>query len=54
MVSSLTQSHSDKLTSILHTCAHIMAIAVQQLYPGTKVAIGLVTETGLYYDFDCP
>ncbi|MGH1393090.1 MAG: threonine--tRNA ligase [Trichormus sp.] len=61
MVNSLTQSQeksqqhdSDNLTRIRHTCAHIMAMAVQQLYPGTKVAIGPVTETGFYYDFDCP
>lgn len=61
MVSSLTQSQeksqphdSDNLTRIRHTCAHIMAMAVQQLYPGTKVAIGPVTDTGFYYDFDCP
>ncbi|TAF08152.1 MAG: threonine--tRNA ligase [Nostocales cyanobacterium] len=61
MVSSLTQSQnslneqeSDKLTRIRHTSAHIMAMAVQKLFPGTKVAIGPVTETGFYYDFDCP
>lgn len=61
MVSSLTQSQdslnlqdSDKLTRIRHTSAHIMAMAVQRLFPGTKVAIGPVTETGFYYDFDCP
>ena len=41
-----------KLGSIRHTCAHIMAMAVQKLYPGTKVAIGPVTETGFFYDFD--
>ncbi|UKO99690.1 threonine--tRNA ligase [Nostoc sp. UHCC 0870] len=61
MVSSLNKSQekspqhdSDQLTRIRHTCAHIMAMAVQQLYPGTKVATGPVTETGFYYDFDCP
>ncbi|BAZ80771.1 threonine--tRNA ligase [Sphaerospermopsis kisseleviana CS-549] len=61
MVSSLTQSQdslneqdSDKLTRIRHTSAHIMAMAVQKLFSGTKVAIGPVTETGFYYDFDCP
>ncbi|CDN13311.1 Threonyl-tRNA synthetase [Richelia intracellularis] len=31
-----------------------MAMAVQTLFPGTKVAIGPVTEAGFYYDFDCP
>ncbi|NJL63036.1 MAG: threonine--tRNA ligase [Methylacidiphilales bacterium] len=61
MVSSLTQSSQslnqkdkDKLQRIRHTCAHIMAMAVQKLYPGTKVAIGPVTETGFFYDFDTP
>lgn len=61
MVSSLTQSQenlsqhdSEKLVRIRHTCAHIMAMAVQKLFPGTKVATGPVTEKGFYYDFDCP
>ena len=61
MVSSLSQSQEDlqekdaqKLERIRHTCAHIMAMAVQTLFPGTKVAIGPVTDTGFYYDFDCP
>jgi len=60
MISSLTQSqenlsqhNSDKLVRIRHTCAHIMAMAVQKLFPGTKVATGPVTENGFYYDFDC-
>ena len=61
MVSSLSQSQeglqekdAQKLEQIRHTCAHIMAMAVQKLFPGTKVAIGPVTDTGFYYDFDCP
>lgn len=61
MVSSVTLSpshpnppDSEKLDRIRHTCAHIMAMAVQKLYPGTKVAIGPVTSTGFYYDFDAP
>jgi threonyl-tRNA synthetase len=61
MVSSLTQparhlepQDTQKIGSIRHTCAHIMAMAVQKLYPGTKVAIGPVTETGFFYDFDSP
>jgi len=61
MVSSLTQPQSrsiepdiQQLALIRHTCAHIMAMAVQKLYPGTKVAIGPVTETGFFYDFDSP
>ncbi|MEA5596858.1 threonine--tRNA ligase [Rivularia sp. UHCC 0363] len=60
MVSSLSQSQEglkkdiQQLERIRHTCAHIMAMAVQKLFPGTKVAIGPVTDTGFYYDFDCP
>lgn len=61
MVSSLSQSQeglqekdAQKLEQIRHTCAHVMAMAVQKLFPGTKVAIGPVTDTGFYYDFDCP
>ncbi|MEO0842101.1 MAG: threonine--tRNA ligase [Cyanobacteria bacterium J06643_5] len=61
MVSSLSQSQeglqekdAQKLERIRHTCAHVMAMAVQKLFPGTKVAIGPVTDTGFYYDFDCP
>lgn len=35
-----------------HTTAHIMAQAVQELFPGTQVAIGPTIENGFYYDFD--
>jgi threonyl-tRNA synthetase len=35
-----------------HSIAHIMAQAVQQLYPGTKLGIGPTIEDGFYYDFD--
>ena len=35
-----------------HTCSHIMAQAVQRLYPGTKFAIGPAIEEGFYYDID--
>lgn len=37
-----------------HSCAHVMAQAVQQLFPGTKLGIGPAIENGFYYDFDCP
>lgn len=37
---------------IRHSCAHIMAQAVQALFPETKVTIGPVIENGFYYDFD--
>ena len=35
-----------------HTCSHIMAQAVQHLYPGVKFAIGPAIEDGFYYDID--
>ncbi|HKF29606.1 MAG TPA: threonine--tRNA ligase [Candidatus Binataceae bacterium] len=39
------------LDVIRHSTAHLMAMAVQQLYPGTQVTIGPVIEDGFYYDF---
>ncbi|MEM9781805.1 MAG: TGS domain-containing protein, partial [Pseudomonadota bacterium] len=40
------------LELIRHDCAHIMARAVQELFPETRVTIGPVIENGWYYDFD--
>ncbi len=37
-----------------HSCSHLLASAVQNLYPGTKFAIGPAIEDGFYYDFDLP
>jgi threonyl-tRNA synthetase len=51
---SLQPQNQENLARLRHTCAHILAMAVQKLFPGTKVAIGPVTETGFYYDFDSP
>jgi threonyl-tRNA synthetase len=45
-------SESDKVKRIRHTTSHIMAMAVQKLFPKTQVTIGPWTETGFYYDFD--
>ena len=39
------------LELLRHDSAHVMAMAVQQLYPGTQVTIGTVIENGFYYDF---
>jgi threonyl-tRNA synthetase len=39
------------LELIRHDCAHVLAEAVQALYPGTQVTIGPVIENGFYYDF---
>src|SRR5580704_142408 len=36
---------------IRHDCAHVLAEAVQTLWPGTQVTIGPVIENGFYYDF---
>lgn len=52
--SSRTQGDPQTLLRIRHTCAHILAMAVQTLFPETKVTIGPWTETGFYYDFDRP
>ena len=41
----------DALEIIRHDCAHVMAEAVQELYPGTQVSIGPAIENGFYYDF---
>jgi threonyl-tRNA synthetase len=42
------------LEVIRHSSAHVMADAVQRLFPGTKVTIGPAIEDGFYYDFDRP
>jgi threonyl-tRNA synthetase len=44
----------DGLQVIRHSTAHVMADAVQKLFPGTKVTIGPAIEDGFYYDFDKP
>lgn len=45
---------SEKLPVIRHSTAHLMAEAVINLFPGTKVAIGPAIENGFYYDFALP
>ena len=35
-----------------HTAAHVLAYAVKNIYPNTKLAIGPATDSGFYYDFD--
>ncbi|KAK9133043.1 hypothetical protein Scep_012571 [Stephania cephalantha] len=47
-----TNESSEKLLRIRHTCAHVMAMAVQKLFPDAKVTIGPWIENGFYYDFD--
>ena len=41
-----------KIETIRHSLAHILAAAVQELYPGTKFGIGPAIENGFYYDFE--
>ena len=47
----LTREDQEALALIRHDAAHVMAEAVQELYPGTQVTIGPVIENGFYYDF---
>jgi threonyl-tRNA synthetase len=47
----LTRDDPESLELIRHDAAHVMAEAVQDLYPGTQVTIGPVIENGFYYDF---
>ena len=47
-------SESERLKRIRHTTSHVMAMAVQKLFPEAQVTIGPWTEHGFYYDFDCP
>ncbi|XP_066391084.1 threonine--tRNA ligase, chloroplastic/mitochondrial 2-like isoform X1 [Miscanthus floridulus] len=47
-----TNESSETLLRIRHTCAHVMAMAVQKLFPNSKVTIGPWIENGFYYDFD--
>ncbi len=46
------KDEAEALELIRHDCAHIMARAVQEIWPQTKVTIGPVIENGWYYDFD--
>lgn len=45
-------SESEQLKKIRHTTSHVLAMAVQKLFPKAQVTIGPWTETGFYYDFD--
>ncbi|MBU2531859.1 MAG: threonine--tRNA ligase [Alphaproteobacteria bacterium] len=47
----LTRTDAEVLELIRHDCAHVLAEAVQELFPGTQVTIGPVIENGFYYDF---
>ncbi len=47
----ITRDKPEALEVIRHDAAHVLAQAVQELYPGTQITFGPSTETGFYYDF---
>ena len=47
----ITRRDPEALELIRHDAAHVLAEAVQELYPGTQVTIGPAIENGFYYDF---
>jgi threonyl-tRNA synthetase len=47
----VTAKHPDALDLLRHDCAHVLAEAVQELYPGTQITFGPAVENGFYYDF---
>ncbi len=47
----VTDKHPDALEILRHSTAHLLAQAVQRLYPGAQVTIGPVIDNGFYYDF---
>lgn len=51
-INTLKDNDAEALELIRHDCAHIMARAVQEIWPDVKVTIGPVIENGWYYDFD--
>lgn len=53
-ISLITTKSPEAKEVIRHSCAHIMAQAVQDIWPEIKVTIGPVIESGFYYDFDSP
>ena len=50
-LSIITDKDAEGLDVIRHSCAHLMAQAVKQLFPNAQVTIGPVVENGFYYDF---
>ncbi len=49
---SILMDYTRDIDKLRHTCAHVMAQAVQELWPETKVTIGPAIDNGFYYDFD--
>ena len=47
----ITSKNEIALQILRHDAAHVLAMAVQELYPGTQITFGPATDTGFYYDF---
>src|SRR5205814_4873078 len=47
----VTAKSPDALALLRHDAAHVLAEAVQELYPGTQITFGPATDSGFYYDF---
>jgi len=50
----IDKEKDEKLETMRHSAAHVMAEAVQSIFPDTKFGIGPAIENGFYYDFDLP
>jgi len=50
----INKKSEEYLNNLRHSTAHVMAQAVQELFPDTKLTIGPPIEDGFYYDFDSP
>ena len=50
----ITSKSPEALSIMRHSCAHIMAEAVQELFPGAQIAFGPATDDGFFYDFELP
>jgi threonyl-tRNA synthetase len=50
-LSIITEKDSDGLEVLRHSCAHLLAMAVKELFPSAQVTIGPVIEDGFFYDF---
>ena len=54
VIEPIRSSDAFGLRVLRHSAAHVMAEAVQRIFPGTKVTIGPATDAGFYYDFEKP
>jgi threonyl-tRNA synthetase len=50
----ITEKSDEALPILRHSCAHVLAEAVQTLYPGTQIGFGPQTDDGFFYDFAIP